>query len=312
MDDLVPPAWKPALPPLRESVRQGNSLGAALAAAPVGFPPLVVGLVQAGEAGSGLAHGRDARGGADGIRRGDAPRRPRRPGVSAHPGRRRAGLAGAAGGLRAAALRDGAGGPGADAAAHRAHGAGRGGRGARGVRPRPVHPARGRGCCGGCGRGRRRAAPAGTRCCWASRWRGASGARRPRGGSARRWARCWRAAFPSPPRCRTPRAPRATRRSRRASWPRASPSWRGTPSPPSLETRGRGHAHERPPHPHGRGDGPPGAHAGPRGAHRKRPRRAEVRSLVRILEPAMIIVFGGVVALVAAALLQAVYSVRPM
>ncbi len=41
--------------------------------------------------------------------------------------------------------------------------------------------------------------------------------------------------------------------------------------------------------------------------------RAEqrVRSLVRVLEPAMIIVFGGVVALVAAALLQAVYSVRP-
>ncbi|HEX2210517.1 MAG TPA: type II secretion system F family protein, partial [Longimicrobium sp.] len=41
--------------------------------------------------------------------------------------------------------------------------------------------------------------------------------------------------------------------------------------------------------------------------------RAEqtVRSLVRVLEPGMIIVFGGVVALVAAALLQAVYSVRP-
>ena len=41
--------------------------------------------------------------------------------------------------------------------------------------------------------------------------------------------------------------------------------------------------------------------------------RAEqtVRSLVRILEPVMIILFGGVVALVAAALLQAVYSVRP-
>jgi general secretion pathway protein F len=55
MDDLVPTAWKAALPSLRESVRQGNSLGAALSAAPVGFPPLVVGLVQAGEAGSGLA-----------------------------------------------------------------------------------------------------------------------------------------------------------------------------------------------------------------------------------------------------------------
>ncbi len=55
MDDLVPPAWKPALPGLREAVRQGGSLGAALAASPIGFPPLVVGLVQAGEAGSGVA-----------------------------------------------------------------------------------------------------------------------------------------------------------------------------------------------------------------------------------------------------------------
>jgi general secretion pathway protein F len=55
MDDLVPGAWKPALAPLRDAVRQGSSLGAALAASPVGFPPLVLGLVQAGEAGSGLA-----------------------------------------------------------------------------------------------------------------------------------------------------------------------------------------------------------------------------------------------------------------
>jgi general secretion pathway protein F len=55
MDELVPASWARALPALRESVRQGNSLGAALSAAPVGFPPLVVGLVQAGEAGSGLA-----------------------------------------------------------------------------------------------------------------------------------------------------------------------------------------------------------------------------------------------------------------
>jgi type II secretory pathway component PulF len=36
-----------------------------------------------------------------------------------------------------------------------------------------------------------------------------------------------------------------------------------------------------------------------------------VRSAVRLLEPAMIVAFGGVVALVAAALLQALYSVRP-
>jgi general secretion pathway protein F len=42
--------------------------------------------------------------------------------------------------------------------------------------------------------------------------------------------------------------------------------------------------------------------------------RAEqgLRRAVRLLEPALVIVFGGVVALVAAALLQAVYSVRPV
>ena len=36
-----------------------------------------------------------------------------------------------------------------------------------------------------------------------------------------------------------------------------------------------------------------------------------VRSVVRLLEPVLIVVFGGIVAVVAAALLQAVYSVRP-
>ena len=36
-----------------------------------------------------------------------------------------------------------------------------------------------------------------------------------------------------------------------------------------------------------------------------------LRSLVTILEPALIIAFGGLVAFVAAALLQAVYSLRP-
>jgi type II secretory pathway component PulF len=38
---------------------------------------------------------------------------------------------------------------------------------------------------------------------------------------------------------------------------------------------------------------------------------ARVRAAVRVLEPGLILVFGGMVALVAAALLQAVYSVRP-
>jgi type II secretory pathway component PulF len=32
---------------------------------------------------------------------------------------------------------------------------------------------------------------------------------------------------------------------------------------------------------------------------------------VRLLEPGLILVFGGIVAVVAAALLQAIYSVRP-
>ena len=39
--------------------------------------------------------------------------------------------------------------------------------------------------------------------------------------------------------------------------------------------------------------------------------RRLLTSMVRLLEPALILVFGGIVAFVAAALLQAVYSVRP-
>lgn len=55
MDDLAPASWKAGLPAIRESVRQGGSLGSALASSPLGFPPVVVGMVAAGEAGSGLA-----------------------------------------------------------------------------------------------------------------------------------------------------------------------------------------------------------------------------------------------------------------
>ena len=54
LDDLVPASWTRVLPPLRAAVREGSSLTAALAALPVEIPPLVLGLVQAGEAGSGL------------------------------------------------------------------------------------------------------------------------------------------------------------------------------------------------------------------------------------------------------------------
>jgi type II secretory pathway component PulF len=53
--DVAPDGWRPALAGLTAGVREGQSLGAALAAAPIEMPPVVIGMVQAGEAGSGLA-----------------------------------------------------------------------------------------------------------------------------------------------------------------------------------------------------------------------------------------------------------------
>ncbi len=53
-DELAPRRWKPALPHIRQSVREGASLAAALASAPVVIPGLVIGIAQAGEAGSGI------------------------------------------------------------------------------------------------------------------------------------------------------------------------------------------------------------------------------------------------------------------
>jgi general secretion pathway protein F len=55
MDELVPPSWTAVLPPLRDAVREGKSLAGALSSSPVAFPPLMLGLLAAGEAGSGLA-----------------------------------------------------------------------------------------------------------------------------------------------------------------------------------------------------------------------------------------------------------------
>jgi general secretion pathway protein F len=55
LDDLAPASWRPALGPVRESVREGRTLASALAAAPLEIPALVIGIVQAGEGGSGLA-----------------------------------------------------------------------------------------------------------------------------------------------------------------------------------------------------------------------------------------------------------------
>ena len=38
---------------------------------------------------------------------------------------------------------------------------------------------------------------------------------------------------------------------------------------------------------------------------------ARIRMLTRLIEPSLILIFGGAIAFVAAALLQAVYSIRP-
>jgi general secretion pathway protein F len=53
--DVAPDGWRPALGQLTAAVREGQALGAALAASPIDIPPVVIGMVQAGEAGSGLA-----------------------------------------------------------------------------------------------------------------------------------------------------------------------------------------------------------------------------------------------------------------
>jgi type II secretory pathway component PulF len=53
--DVAPDGWRPALGGLTAAVREGQSLGAALAASPIDIPPVVIGMVQAGEAGSGLS-----------------------------------------------------------------------------------------------------------------------------------------------------------------------------------------------------------------------------------------------------------------
>lgn len=53
--DLAPASWRPALPAIEGAVREGRGLSAALAAAPVRVPAVVIGLLRAGEAGSGLS-----------------------------------------------------------------------------------------------------------------------------------------------------------------------------------------------------------------------------------------------------------------
>ncbi|MFN2397818.1 MAG: type II secretion system F family protein [Gemmatimonadaceae bacterium] len=55
LGELVPRSWAPAIPELRESVRQGQSLAASLASSSLAFPPVAIGIIKAGEGGSGLA-----------------------------------------------------------------------------------------------------------------------------------------------------------------------------------------------------------------------------------------------------------------
>ncbi|MGH7646492.1 MAG: type II secretion system F family protein, partial [Gemmatimonadaceae bacterium] len=55
MPDLAPDTWSPALPTIARAVREGAPLGVALEQSGLPIPPVVIGMVQAGEAGSGLA-----------------------------------------------------------------------------------------------------------------------------------------------------------------------------------------------------------------------------------------------------------------
>lgn len=54
-ESLAPAEWRPGLLSVRDAVREGKSLASALAASPLEIPPLAIGIVHAGEAGSGLA-----------------------------------------------------------------------------------------------------------------------------------------------------------------------------------------------------------------------------------------------------------------
>jgi type II secretory pathway component PulF len=52
---LAPKGWRQALPAIQQSIKQGESFAAALASAPVELPSMIIGIAQAGEAGAGLA-----------------------------------------------------------------------------------------------------------------------------------------------------------------------------------------------------------------------------------------------------------------
>jgi len=53
--DMAPKSWEPGIEPLRQAVRDGKTLAAALSESPLDFPPVVIGMLAAGEMGTGLA-----------------------------------------------------------------------------------------------------------------------------------------------------------------------------------------------------------------------------------------------------------------
>lgn len=55
LETMAPPAWGPALPGIRRAIREGQGLARALEGSPLAMPPLVVGIIRAGEAAGGLA-----------------------------------------------------------------------------------------------------------------------------------------------------------------------------------------------------------------------------------------------------------------
>lgn len=55
MQDLVPKSWQGGLPIVRKSVQEGQSLASALESSSLDIPPVVIGIIRAGEAGSGVA-----------------------------------------------------------------------------------------------------------------------------------------------------------------------------------------------------------------------------------------------------------------
>lgn len=55
LGDLAPGSWASALSVLRGSVREGRTLAQSLANSGLGLPPVLIGIIHAGEAGSGVA-----------------------------------------------------------------------------------------------------------------------------------------------------------------------------------------------------------------------------------------------------------------